>query len=377
MIITKLKLKNFRNYNDNSFVFGKNTNIILGKNAQGKTNLLESIYICALGKSVRAHKDSDLIKWNCENSKIDLDLEKSTGKSKIEIYFLKNKKKSIKINNIPIKKIGELLGELRCVFFSPDELKLIKESPEDRRRFMDIDLSQTSKIYFNYLNKYEKLLNSRNKLLKKFKEVNTKKIFNETSTTEDIKRMVSVYDSQISECSAQIFISRYSFINALKPYATKVHAFLTNNTENLEIDYQGSLNNQINLEDKKNIKEKFLNLYKKNFEKDILLGYTTVGPHRDDIKVSINSIDVKNFCSQGQQRTAALSLKLAELEIIKQQTGEYPILILDDVLSELDENRRNKLIQFCSKTQTFISSTDLPKGLKNINIIRILNGKTI
>lgn len=375
MKVLKLKLNNYRNYNSIQLNFSSGTNIILGRNAQGKTNLLEAIFTCAVGKSMRAGKDNEVIKWDEESAKIELEVEKQFGKSKIEIYFFKTGKKAIKINGLPIKRIAELLGELRCVFFAPDELKLIKESPEDRRRFMDIDLSQISKVYFNLLNKYEKIIHSRNKLLKEYKEKNNirknAKIISEDF--EQFKRMLSVYNVQLAECASKITISRNNLISNLSPFAKKSHLFLTDNSENLEIEYQGSF--KIESETLEELKQKFISLYEKNFEKDLSLGYTTVGPHRDDIKVSINNSDVKAFCSQGQQRTAALSLKLAELEIIKQQTGEMPILILDDVLSELDKSRRDKLLKFCSLTQTFISSTDKPEKIPNATIIEICNAK--
>ena len=379
MKVNKLKLINYRNYSKCEFFFSPNTNIILGKNAQGKTNLLEAIFTCAVGKSMRAAKDSEVIKFGEVSAKIELEVEKKFGKTKIEIYFLKNKK-AIKINGLPIRRTGELLGELRCVFFSPDELKLIKESPEDRRRFMDISLSQISKVYFNLLNKYEKLMRSRNKLLKDYKEKNSiKKTTVSALDLEDFKRMISVYNIQLSECAAKISLSRNNLIVSLAPFANKAHNFLTNNKEDLQIEYETSFQVEKQLQNGKEIierfKEKYISLYEKSLEKDLSLGYTSIGPHRDDIKVSINSIDVKSFCSQGQQRSAALSLKLAELEIINRQTNEMPVLILDDVLSELDEDRRKKLLKFCSITQTFISSTDYSENIKNSNIIKIKCGE--
>ncbi len=370
MKIKSIKLTNYRNYQSGSFVFSPFTNILLGKNAQGKTNLLEAIFTCAVGKSMRSTRDNDVIKWGKDNGKIELEVQKQFGKTKIEIYFFKSSKKAIKINGLPIKRIGELLGELRCVFFAPDELKLIKESPEDRRRFMDIDISQTSKTYFYLLGKYEKILSSRNKLIKDNKDILKKS----PNQIEDIKRMIDVYNQQLSECSAKITMYRNNFIISLAPFAEKSHAFLTDNKESLFIEYDGSfkLDNKIIKEDRlQELKEKFISLYEKSFDKDFSLGYTTIGPHRDDIKVLINDIDVRSFCSQGQQRTAALSLKLAELEIIRSETGEMPILILDDVLSELDIGRRTRLLKFCSLTQTFISSTDKPEKIPNANIIKI------
>lgn len=369
MKVKSIRLINYRNYSNKSLSFSPATNILLGKNAQGKTNLLEAIFTCAIGKSLRSNKDNDIIKWGEENAKIELEVEKRFGKTKIEIFYFKSSKKAIKINGLPIKRMGELLGEFRCVFFAPDELKLIKESPEDRRRFMDIDISQTSKEYFYLLGKYEKIISSRNKILKENKD--PKK---HTDKFEDLKRMISIYNQQLAECSAKITLFRNNFIVLLAPYAEKALSFLTNGAEKLHIEYDGSFkyeNNIIEEEELQELKEKFLSLYEKSFEKDLGLGYTTVGPHRDDIKVLINDIDVRNFCSQGQQRTAALSLKLAELEIIKEKTGEVPILILDDVFSELDEFRRAKLLKFCELTQTFISTTDKPNSIKEANIIKI------
>ena len=382
MKVLRLKLSNFRNYDSIDVSFSSGTNIILGKNAQGKTNLLEAIFMCAIGKSLRAKKDCNLVKWGKENGKIELEVEKKFGKSKIEIYLFNKGKKAIKINSLPIKRIGELLGELRCVFFAPDELKLIKESPEDRRRFMDIDLSQISKTYFNLLGKYEKIIASRNKLLKDYKDKNNIKKSNiQKLNFEELKSMISIYDQQLAECASKITISRNNLIVSLAPFAEKAHDFLTDKKEKLEIEYQGAFvfpKELLSIEkDFQQIKNKFISSYEKNFEKDVFLGYTTIGPHRDDIKVLINGIDVKSFCSQGQQRTAALSLKLAELEIIKEQTGDMPILILDDVLSELDLSRRTKLLKFCALTQTFISSTDKPERIPNSNIIKIDNARKI
>lgn len=383
MRVLKLKLINYRNYSQIDVPFSSGANIILGKNAQGKTNLLEAIFMCAIGKSTRASRDNEVIKWGEETAKIELEVEKKFGKSKIEMYFFKAGKKAIKINSIPIKRIGELLGELRCVFFAPDELKLIKESPEDRRRFMDIDLSQISKAYFQTLNKYEKIILSRNKLLKEFKDKNNLKK-NQKINSEDfdqLKCMISVYNLQLAECATKLTISRSNLITSLAPFAESAHSYLTKDSEKLEIQYQGTFELENELVSKterfEEIKQKFVALYDKNFEKDLGLGYTTIGPHRDDIKVLVNGIDVKSFGSQGQQRTSALSLKLAELEIIKQQTGEMPILILDDVLSELDKSRRERLLKFCKLTQTFISSTDKPERIPNANIIRIDNAKRV
>ena len=337
MKVKEIQLFNFRNYKNVSVEFGEGLNVIEGKNAQGKTNLIEAVYFCAVGKSFRTSKEKDVILWEKDISKIKITLEKEIGKKIIEIIFSKNAKKTVKIDGIPISKIGELMGELNAVFFAPDELKLIKDSPEDRRRFMDIALSQTYKDYFYTLSKYNKLLQSRNKTLKSYADENT------------LKQMLNIYNLQIAELCLKIKKYRQKFIEKLNPYAKMVHEYITSKQESIELVYVGI---------EENTKEDVLQKFKDNFEKDVKLGYTSYGVHRDDIKVSVNGIDVRNFGSQGQQRTCALSMKLAELEIIKQDTSAVPILLLDDVLSELDETRQKRLLKFCSKAQTLLTCTE-------------------
>ena len=389
MIVKEIEVKNYRNYSNLKLEFSPNVNVILGKNAQGKTNLLEAIFFTAIGKSLRTNKENDLIKWAENNAKIKTKIAKKFGESTIEIYLSLTDKKTVKINNIPIKRIGELLGELRCVYFSPDELKLIKESPEDRRRFMDIDISQTSKAYFYLLGRYDKILASRNKLLKDYKDkikiIKTTKSYKlvkedeNLKKSEELKSMLDIYNAQLAEVASKIIVYRQNFIENLAPSASKAHEFLSSGEENLSAEYQTDfeLENELPLAEKQKVYEqKLLELYKTNYEKDVSLSHTSIGPHRDDIKVLLNGIDVRNFGSQGQQRTAALSLKLAEVEIIKTETTESPILILDDVLSELDQSRRKKLLKFCSICQTFISSTDFDESFDNAKIIKISNGQS-
>ena len=389
MIVREIEVKNYRNYSNLKLEFSPNVNVILGKNAQGKTNLLEAIFFSAIGKSLRTNKENDLIKWSEEKAKIKTTISKKFGTSTVEIYLSLAEKKTVKINSIPIKRIGELLGELRCVYFSPDELKLIKESPEDRRRFMDIDISQTSKAYFYLLGKYDKILASRNKLLKDYKDkvkiIKTTKSYKlikdeeNLAKSEELKSMLDIYNIQLAEAASKIVVYRQNFIENLAPYATKAHEFLSSGEETLSCEYQTDFDlicEDIPLAEKQKIyNQKLLELYQSNYEKDVCLSHTSIGPHRDDIKVLLNGIDVRNFGSQGQQRTAALSLKLAEVEIIKSQTQESPILILDDVLSELDQSRRKKLLKFCSICQTFLSSTDFDESFDNAKIITISNGQ--
>lgn len=360
MNIKRLALCDFRNYENVVVDFDDGVNIIYGNNAQGKTNLLEAIYFCSIGKSMRTNKEREVIRMGKEIAKIKVDIAENNLKRTIEIVFSKKNKKTIKINGIAIHRIGELMGELPCVFFSPDGLKLIKESPEDRRRFMDIAISQTSKTYFYMLGKYEKVLDQRNKLLKS------------TTNLESIKNSIFIWNEQLSEIGSKIIVSRINFLNALSPYAELAHQYLTNNDETLSLSYIGTTG-----ENQEQIKKSLLSSLEKNLEKDFKLGFTSFGPHRDDIKILVNDIDIKAYGSQGQQKTTALSMKLAELEIIKNQTGKMPLLLLDDVFSELDPKRRQRLLKFCEKTQTLITCTDIDENDKFSKKIHIKNAKII
>lgn len=357
MKIKTLTLNNYRNYTHQKFTLGEGLNVFVGKNAQGKTNALEAVYLCAIGKSLRIQKDKDLINFNQNTGKITLELEKEFSKVKIEVYLSKKEKKTIKINQIPIKRIGELLGEFNAVFFSPDELKLIKDTPEDRRRFMDIDISQTNKNYFYLLNKYEKILASRNRLLK------------DSKSKQDASSTIDIWNEQLSTVASKIILKRVEFLKSLSPYASKTHTYLTDSKEVLTLEYAGIVS-----ENEQELKQILMKKLEANFEKDFSLGYTTIGPHRDDIKIKLNEIDVRSFGSQGQQRTCALSLKLAELEIMKLQTGEVPVLLLDDVLSELDSNRRKKLINLAKNYQTILTCTEFEYTQIPHKIFLIENG---
>ncbi|MBO7526890.1 MAG: DNA replication/repair protein RecF [Clostridia bacterium] len=337
MKIKKIELFGYRNYDSTVIEFDDGLNIIEGKNAQGKTNLLEAIYYCAVGKSFRASREKEVIKWNGDIAKIKLTINKEIGNKIIEIIFSKSNKKTIKIDGIPILKIGELFGELNAVFFSPDELKLIKDSPEDRRRFMDVSLSQVYKDYFYSISKYNKILQSRNKCLKTITDVNS------------LKQMLSVYNIQIASICLKIKKYRQSFLEKLNPYAKLAHNYITSGQEEINLEYSGIIENS---------EQDILKALSQSEDKDIKMGFTTYGVHKDDIKVTVNGVDVRTFGSQGQQRTVALSMKLAELEIIKQDTKAVPILLLDDVLSELDNTRKLKLLKFCSKAQTFLTCTE-------------------
>lgn len=344
MVINNLKLINYRNYQNKTFNFDNGLNVLVGKNAQGKTNVLEAIFYAVIGRSFKTSKEKEIIKWGEHRAYICGEFSKKFRDEKIEIFFDENKKKSIKVDDISIRKIGELMGVTNAVFFSPDELKLVKESPEERRRFMNIDISQTNKRYFYMIGRYEKVLASRNKLLKSTSDLNV------------IRETIDIWDRSLCEIAEKIFLERKKFVEELTPFAEKAHEYLSNNKEILKIEYKSDF--------KENYKQNMLKALQKNFEKDYKLGFTSVGVHRDDLNLFINDKEVKIFGSQGQQRTVALSLKLAELECNKNRIGQYPILLLDDVFSELDENRRNKLLNFTKKAQTILTTTDINEKIK-------------
>lgn len=361
MYATELKIKNYRNYNEEKITFSPNLNLIVGKNAQGKTNLLETIYYSAIGKSARTTKDADLINWQKERAGFSLKVQKKEGSKTIEAVFSRGQKKSIKVNGINLLKIGDLLGNVSVVFFSPDELKLVKDAPQDRRKFLDTDISQLSKNYFYLLLKYNKILDQRNKLLKSKNNVSV------------IEQTLPIWDVQLAETGSKIIAYRIKFLARLKEFVKQSHTYLTSGKEELEIEYAGIVG-----KDEIEIKTKLLDGLKQVREKDLKLGYTNIGPHRDDIKLVVNGVDIRSFGSQGQQRTVALSMKLAELEIFKEELGEYPILLLDDVLSELDQDRQQKLLWRASKVQTILTATQYdPFMVQDANIIKIENGKII
>lgn len=357
MEVKSLNLVNFRNYKNQTINFNSGLNILVGNNAQGKTNCLESIFMCAIGKSVRVKKDKDLIMWNESFAKVSLNSTKNGLNKNINIYLFQNQNKAIKINSIPIKRMGELMGEFNAIYFCPDDLKLVKESPDERRRFMDMDLSQLNKIYFYALVKYNKILAQRNKLLKTSRDINN---LNDT---------ISIWNKELATSGATIIKYRLDFVNLLKKFAYDAQNYLTNNKEHLEIEYTG-----INCDSEEEIKNKLFDSLTKSVEKDFDLGYTTVGPHRDDIKLIVNNIDIRHFGSQGQQRTCALSLKLAELEIFNSILNEYPVLLLDDVLSELDRDRQLRLLKKLKNVQTIITCTDFDFDVPH-SIFKIENGK--
>ena len=354
MKIKSVELNNFRNYTNSKVNFENGLNFIVGKNAQGKTNLLESVYIASVGKSPKNSKDKQIIKFNSERAKLGVNFLTNAGTKTIEIYLDKQDKKSIKVNNLNILKLTELVGTLSVVYFSPDELKLIKEVPEDRRTFLDVSISQFDKPYLYNLLKYNRILKMRNQILKS--------LDSKESKIEQLK----LFTPQLIETAEKIIEKRLLFIENLKIIAKNIHKEITL-TEELDIQYSYKKENET-------IKQDLEKEFNKVIDKELELGYTCVGPHRDDVVFKINGLDCKQFASQGQQRTVSLVVKLSLMEVIKQEIGEYPVLLLDDVLSELDNARQNRLLNMTTKYQTLITCTHLPSTDLKCNVIKIENG---
>ena len=340
MKVTEIAVSSYRNLAKQKVTPGNELNIFTGDNAQGKTNLVESVYLCCIGKSPRTDKDKDLICWNHDKAFVRVKYQCRFGEGEITITLTAGTKKQITVNSVPISKIGELMGYLNCIYFSPNEIKIISQSPAERRRFLDIDLCQTDKNYFYSLSRFNKALAQRNNLLKTAK------------TVEQLSDTVFVWDKQIAEEGARVIAKRRSFVQKLKAYAKQSHATLTDSKEQLEMEYI----TQIKGDSVADIAENYLKLLQSNLEKDFQLRHTSVGCQRDDIMLKINGTDVRSFGSQGQLRTTALSLKLAELQIFKNLIGEYPVLILDDVLSELDIDRQKRLLNFDSDLQILLTT---------------------
>lgn len=359
MFIKSLFLNNFRNYENQTLNFSNGINILCGANAQGKTNCAEAIFFLCTGYSPRA-KDKLLVRHGQERAEIMGCSCSQYGDINVRIEFNKQDKKTIYVNGLAVSKVGDLLGNIHSVFFNPQELKLVQESPEDRRRFMNVSLSQMSKSYFYALLRYNKILSQRNNLLK-----DPDKFL--------IRDTLPVWDEQLAKEAGKIIKARNDFLNDLSPIAQQKHTVLSSGKESLtlstESGYCGS-------EDQ--IASDILNDLSVALDRDMRLGFTSIGPHRDDVKFSLNDLDARVFGSQGQQRTIALALKLAETELFKNRFGEYPILILDDVLSELDKSRQRKLVSLVDGIQTIFTCTHFDRSIfkdKDFNKITIVNGR--
>lgn len=340
MYIQELALNHFRNYSEVSIKLDKGINIFKGDNAQGKTNVLEAIYLCATARSHRTSQEKEVIKWDEETAHITLDVQKRTFNDRID-FHLTQKGKAVAINKLPVAKLGELFGTLTVVMFSPEDLQLIKKSPKERRRFIDIELCQFNKLYYYALKQYYKVLKQRNNALKQY----------QYNPNPD---MLDVWDMQYVEYAKEVIRRRSDFIKEINEVAKKIHADISGGKEELEVVYEPNA-----LE--ANIEEKVAR-YR---QKDIMTQSSSIGPHRDDLKFLINGMDVKVYGSQGQQRTVVLSMKLAELRLMQENLGEAPILLLDDVLSELDDNRQRYLFSYTENIQTLITCTGVEQSVWN------------
>lgn len=360
MRIKSLYVKNFRNYSVAKTEFSPALNVIIGENAAGKTNLLEAVYLVGLGRSPRTSKEKEMVKGGEERAYVKIELEKRFRSHKIEIQIDGQGKKKVFLDGIPVLRIGELLGVLNIVYFSPDEMKLVKDAPENRRRFLDISITQQQKVYFTALSKYTKILKQRNNLLK----------FSRDSANLD--EMLSLWDAQLAENGAIIIEKRIEIIEKLQKSAEEIHTKMSEGKEKLELSYE----TDTKIEKIEEIGNELLKNLKKAREKDKGLLYTTVGPHRDDMKITINGTDVRKFASQGQQRTTALALILGEMALFKEETGELPILLLDDVMSELDANRQKLLLKSTADAQVLLTCTEF-KQKTNVNFINIESGKIV
>lgn len=361
MIIKSLELSDFRNYESLCIHFDRGVNILFGDNAQGKTNILEAIYVSATTKSHKSSKDKDIINFEKEEAHIRTYLEKDEIETRVDMHLRKSKTKGIAIDGVKIKKAAELLGLLNVVFFSPEDLSIIKNGPAERRRFIDMELCQLDNFYLYNLNNYNKIVNQRNKLLRDL-------YYNPT-----LKDTLTIWDSQLLSYGSKIIERRIQFIEQINGIIKEIHSNLSGGKETLRIEYEPNIT---------------IDAYEKELtysqDKDIKLKQTTVGPHRDDISFMVKKageekeIDIRKYGSQGQQRTAALSLKLSEIELVRKVTKDTPVLLLDDVLSELDSNRQNYLLNSIGDIQTIITCTGLDEFVNHrfeINkVFKVTNG---
>ena len=355
MIVKSLELKDYRNYNNLNMQFHSGTNILYGENAQGKTNILEAIYLCGTTKSHRGSKDKEIVMFHEEEAHVRVILEKNQIPHRIDLHLKKNKAKGVAIDGIPIKRQSELFGMLNLVLFSPEDLYIIKNGPSERRRFLDIELCQLDKIYLSNLTNYNKVLIQRNNLLKQI------------SFNRNLMDTLYVWDEKLMEYGRKIIETRNDFIIRLNDLVGQIHKRLTGGKEELILHYEP------------NVKcSDFEGKLKKSLERDLALKMTNVGPHRDDLNFMIADVDIRKYGSQGQQRTAALSCKLAEIDLVKSVIKENPILLLDDVLSELDRQRQTHLLNSIGDIQTIITCTGLEEFINHRfqynKIFQVVNG---
>ncbi|MDR2832483.1 MAG: DNA replication/repair protein RecF [Streptococcaceae bacterium] len=365
MKIDTLQLVNFRNYSQVQLDFSDSINIFLGENAQGKTNLLESIYVLALTKSHRTNQEKELVNFESKEALLAAKISRRTGNFSIEVKFT-TKGRQTKVNHIQQKKLSEYIGAMNVILFAPEDLEIVKGSPSVRRKFLDMELSQMNPIYLYDLMEYQKLLKQRNLYFKQ--------MFEKKKALDEL--YLDILEEQLAEFGTKVIIARKKFIEQLSVWAKNVHSTISGNREELKLSYLQTVKATDDV-----LVENYIKQLKETRSKDARRFTTSIGPHREDLLFYVNDLYVSRFGSQGQQRTSALSVKLAEIDLMKEFTGEYPILLLDDVMSELDNERQVFLLQaILGKTQTFVTTTTLDH-LKDLNvpgkIFYVENGKII
>ena len=342
MIIESVDLKDYRNYKILNMNFNPQINIIYGDNAQGKTNILEALYVCATSRSHKGSKDREMIRMGSDEAHIKLNVKKNGLPYRIDMHLKKNKSKGIAVNGIPIKRAVELFGILNIVCFSPEDLSIIKNGPAERRRFIDMELCQLDKLYLHELSNYNKVIIQRNKLLK------------ECSFNSQYEEMLDIWDMQLVKYGKKLIESRERFVEELGVIVAEIHRNLTGGREELMVRYE------------KNVSaDEFERKLQTSRKRDLKVKMSMTGPHRDDLLFEVKGVDIRRFGSQGQQRTAALSLKLAEIELVKRAIKDTPVLLLDDVLSELDSSRQQYLLDSIHDIQTLITCTGIDDFIEN------------
>ena len=360
MKIRELRLVNFRNYSSLMLEPDEGLCVLTGDNAEGKTNVLESIFLCALGKSHRTPRDAELIRYGMDDASVNIVLDTRGGTRTISCRLFGKERKRFAIDGTTLSRSGELLGCLNVVMFAPEDLELVKGGPGERRRFMDMEISQLKPAYYYTLQRYNAALKQRNALLKE--------------TEHPDRDQIAVWDDQIAMLGSEIILERDEFVEQVAAIAADTHMTLSNGKEILELTYEPD----VDPDDPEALTEEILRRLQQNLEKDIVRGYTSAGPHRDDIRMDLDGVDVRVYGSQGQQRTVVLSLKLAELEIIRSMRDETPVLLLDDVFSELDRNRQQLLLKAVDKCQTFLTCTHLEElvsaGVEQMQVYLVKDG---
>lgn len=367
MYLSELQLNHYRNYESVDVHFSPDTNVLIGENAQGKTNLLEAIYVLALARSHRTNTDRELIQWHEDFAKITGLVQRSAGKTPLEL-ILSQKGKKAKVNHLEQAKLSQYIGQLNVVLFAPEDLNIVKGSPAVRRHFIDMEFGQMSSKYLYNISQYKSILKQRNQYLKQLQRRQAKDLV-----------YLGVLSDQLAAYGAEVTVARRQFLQQMEKWAQKLHQEITKDREVLTFKYQSQIPEEQLDQSVEELYQQFQTLYEKQQTREVEQGTTLIGPHRDDVQFLVNDKDVQAFGSQGQQRTTALSVKLAEIDLMKAQTGEYPILLLDDVLSELDDLRQTHLLKtFQNKVQTFLTTTSLENVKKEIiatpRVFTVTNG---